>query len=60
MGEMSRAGFASLRPTGSGFPASPALPALLCQEVLRDGLRMGIAARVSRANNYFWGKDAVF
>lgn len=60
MGETSRAGFASPRPTGSGVAASPALPALLCREVWREGLRMGIAARVSRADNYFWGKDAVF
>ena len=60
MGEMSRAGFASPHPAGSSFPASPALPALLCWEVWREGLRMGIAARVSRADNYFWGKDAVF
>lgn len=60
MGETSRAGFASLRPPGSSVPASPALPALFCWEAWRGGLRMGIAAQVSKADNYFWGKDAVF
>lgn len=47
-------------PSSSDVPASSALPALLCREVWREGLRMGIAAQVSRADNYFWGKDAVF
>jgi len=60
MGRVLHAGFASTHPTGSSVPASPALADLLCWEAWREGLRMGIAARVSRADNYFWGKDAVF
>lgn len=60
MVEMSCAGIASLRPTGSHLPASSALPALLSQEALREGLSRDVGVRVSRANNYFWGKDAAF